>query len=104
MSFGLVLSTGFLLRVSLALSAALAAMGKFTGHLLPAPAFLFESVNCLLSAGAITLLFAMIFKVLPETEIAWSDVWIGAAVTSLLFTMGKMLTGLYPGRSTMASA
>lgn len=104
LSFGLVLGTGFLLAVSLALSTALAGAGRFMEHLLPAPAPLFESVNALLSFAAITLLFAMIFRVLPDTEIAWSDVWIGAAVTSLLFTIGKMLIGLYLGRSTIASA
>ena len=103
LSFGLVLGTGFLLLVSLALSAGLAVAGKFMGHLLPAPPFLFESANSLLSFGVITLLFAMIFKVLPDTEIAWGDVWIGAAVTSLLFTIGKLLIGLYLGRSTLAS-
>jgi membrane protein len=104
LSFGLVLGTGFLLLLSLALSAALAILGKFMGQVLPAPAFLFESVNSLLSFGVTTLLFAMIFKILPDTKVAWSDVWIGAAVTSLLFTTGKMLIGLYLGRSTMVSA
>jgi membrane protein len=104
LSFGLVVGTGFLLLVSLALSAALAAVGTFMGHLLPIPAFLLESVNFLLSFAVITLLFAMIFKVLPDTQIAWGDVWIGAAVTSLLFTFGKMLIGLYLGRSSVASA
>jgi membrane protein len=104
LSFGLVLGTGFLLLLSLALSAALAASEKFLGQLLPAPAFLLESGNFLLSFGAITLLFAMLFRVLPDTEIAWGDVWVGAAVTSLLFTIGKMLIGFYLGRSTLASA
>jgi membrane protein len=104
-SFGLVLATGFLLVVSLALSAGLEAVGKFMGHLLPDAAFvLYESINFLVSAAAITLLFAMIYKVLPDTEIAWSDVWIGAAVTSFLVTTGKLLIGLYLGRSTLASA
>jgi membrane protein len=103
-SFGLVLATGFLLLVSLALSAALGAMGKFMGHMLPAAAFLlFESLNFIVSVAVITLLFAMIYKVLPDTEIAWSDVWIGAAITALLFTVGKLLIGLYLGRSTVAS-
>ena len=104
LSFGLVLSTGFLLLVSLALSTTLAAAGKVVGDRLPAPAFLFEFMNTLLSFGAITLMLAMIFKVLPDTNIAWSDVWIGALVTSLLFTIGKTLIGMYLGRSTMASA
>ncbi len=104
LSFGLVLGTGFLLLVSLALSAALAAVGTFMGQLLPIAAFLLESVNFLLSFAVITLLFAMIFKVLPDTEVAWGDVWMGAAVTALLFTIGKMLIGLYLGKSSVASA
>ena len=98
------LGTGFLLLVSLTLSAVLAVAGRFVGHLLPAPAFLFESASSLLSFGIITVLFAMIFKVLPDTKIAWKDVWVGAAVTSFLFTFGKMLIGFYLGRSSLASA
>ena len=66
--------------------------------------FLLESVNFLLSLGVIALLLAMIFKYLPDTEIAWSDVWIGAAVASLLLTTGKALIGLYLARSTVVSA
>jgi len=73
-------------------------------QVLPVPAALVESANFLLSFGGITLLFAILFKVLPDTKIAWRDVWIGAAATSLLFTLGKMLIGLYLGRSTIASA
>jgi membrane protein len=103
-SFGLVLGTGFLLLVSLALSAALAVVGTFMGHLLPIPAFFLECLNFLLSFAVITLLFAMIFKILPDSQVAWGDVWIGAAVTSLLFTIGKMLIGLYLGKSSVASA
>ena len=104
LSFGLVLGTGFLLLASLVLSAALGAVGKFMGNLLPEPVFLLEMVNSLLSFGAIMLLLAAIFKFVPDTKIAWSDVWIGAAVASLLFTIGKALIGFYLGRSTVASA
>jgi membrane protein len=82
----------------------LAAVGELMEHLLPKPAFLLESVDFVLSFGAITLLLAMIFKFVPDTEIAWSDVWVGAAVASLLFTIGKALIGLYLVRSTVASA
>ncbi len=103
-SFGLVLCTGFLLMVSLVSSAAWGAAGKLTEHLLPKPVFLLESVDFFLSFGAITLLLAMIFKFLPDTKIAWSDVWAGAGVASLLFTIGKALIGLYLVRSTVASA
>ena len=104
LSFGLVLGTGFLLLVSLAFSAALAVAGRFVGYLLPAPAFLFDFASSLISFGIVTILFAMIFKLLPDTKIAWRDVWVGAAVTSLLFTLGKMLIGFYLGRSSLASA
>ncbi len=103
MSFGLVLGTGLLLILSLAVSAALHAMRSFMGLPLPGPIFL-ESVDFLFSFGAIALLLAMIFKYLPDTEVAWSDVWIGAAVASLLSTTGKTLMGLYLTRSTVASA
>ena len=105
LSFGLVFATGFLLLLSLALSAGLSAMGKFMGYMLPAGAYLlFEWTNFIVSFVVITLLFAMIYKVLPDTEITWSDVWIGAAATAFLFSLGKLLIGLYLGRSTMASA
>ena len=65
--------------------------------------FLLESVDFLLSFAVITLLLAMIFRLLPNTKIAWNDVWIGAAIASLLFTIGKVLIGLYLGGSAVAS-
>ena len=104
LSFGLVLGLGFLLIVSLVVSAALGAAGNFIAPLLPWPAFMLEAVNFLLSWGVIALLLAMIFKYLPDAAIAWSDVWIGAAVASLLLTTGKALMGLFLARSTVASA
>jgi len=104
LSFGLVLGLGFLLVVSLVVSAALGAVGDFIAPLLPWPVFLLESVNFLLSLGVIALLLAMIFKFLPDADIAWSDVWMGAAVASILLTTGKALIGLYLARSTVASA
>jgi membrane protein len=104
LSFGLVLGLGFLLLVSLLVSAALGAVRSFIAPLLPWHVFLLESVNFLLSLGVIALLLALIFKYLPDTKIAWSDVWIGAAVASLLLTTGKALIGLYLARSTVASA
>lgn len=103
-SFGMVLCTGFLLMASLVSSAALGAMGKLMKHLQPKPVLWLESIDFLLSFGAITLLLAMIFRFLPDAKIAWSDVWVGAAVASLLFTVGKSLIGLYLVRSTVASA
>jgi membrane protein len=103
-SFGLVLCTGFLLMLSLVASAAFGAPAKLMEQILRKPVFLVESVDFLLSFGAITLLLAMIFKFVPDTEVAWSDVWIGAALASLLFTIGKALVGFYLVRSTVASA
>ena len=104
LSFGLVLGLGFLLLVSLVVSAALGAVGSFIKPLLPWPVFSLELVNFLLSLGVIALLLAMIFKFLPEADIAWSDVWMGAAVASLLLTTGKALIGFYLAKSTVASA
>ena len=104
LSFGLVLGLGFLLLVSLVVSAALGAVGTFIAPLLPWPVFLLEAVNFFLSLGVIGVLLALIFKYLPDTEIGWSDVWIGAAVASLLLTTGKGLMGLYLAKSTVASA
>jgi len=104
LSFGMVLGIGFLLLVSLLLSALLAAVTKYLAGVLPIPAVLLESVDFLFSLFSITVLFAMTFKLLPNTKIAWSDVWIGAALTSLLFTAGKFVIGFYIGTSVSASA
>jgi membrane protein len=103
-SFCLVLGTGVLLLLSLVSSAALGAMGRYMGNLLPWPVFSLELGDFLLSFGVITLLLALIFRLLPDTDIAWNDVWIGAAIASLLFTTGKMLIGLYLGGSVATSA
>ena len=104
LSFAMVLGIGFLLLVSLVVSAGLAAAGTFLVGLLPAWEALLQAVNVGISFAVITLLFAMIYKVLPDTRVAWSDVWIGAAVTSLLFGLGKLGIGLYLGKSSVASA
>ncbi len=76
---------------------------KRLGHLLPAQETLWQWINFGVSFGVITLLFAMIFKVLPDVKIAWRDVWIGALLTALLFNVGKYLLGLYLGRSSVTS-
>ena len=104
LSFTLVVGIGFLLLVSLVLSAGLSALGKFMAGLLPAQAAIWQGVNFVVSFGVIALLFAMIFKVLPDVNIAWRDVWIGATLTALLFNLGKLLVGLYLGRSSVTSA
>ncbi len=104
LSFVAVLGTGFLLLVSLVLSSALAAFGKWFSGLLPLPEAVLETFNFLLSFVVVTGLFALIFKVLPDARIAWRDVWVGAALTSALFTIGKFAIGLYLGKSDVGSA
>lgn len=103
-SVAALLGTGFLLLVSLALSAALAAFGNWFGGWLPAPEMVLHGVELLISLAVITGLFAMIFKVLPDAQVAWSQVWIGAALTAVLFTIGKFAIGLYLGKSDVGSA
>jgi membrane protein len=101
-SFAMVLGVGFLLLVSLAINAWLAAMGTwFTGWL---PALVLQVVTTIFSWLIITALFAGIYKALPDVTIDWHDVVLGAAVTSLLFNLGKFAIGLYLGSSTVASA
>jgi membrane protein len=102
-SAAMVVGIGFLLLVSLVASAWLAALGKFFSRLLPLPAAALETANAVLSFVVVTFMFALIFKLLPDVTIAWRNVWTGAAVTAVLFTIGKSLIGLYLGRSTVAS-
>jgi membrane protein len=103
LSMTMVLGIGFLLLVSLMLSAGIAAVGAFFSGFLPGGAVVWQAVNVLLSFGVVALLFAAIYKVLPDVTISWSDVWIGAAVTALLFTVGKLLIGLYLGHASVGS-
>ena len=103
LSFTMVLGVGFLLLASLVISAALSALGQFVSATLPLANLWLQLINFFSSFLVITLLFAMIFKFLPEAEIAWKDVWLGAAVTSALFTLGKFVIGLYLGRSRVGS-
>jgi membrane protein len=101
-SFAMVLGVGFLLLVSLAINAGLAAMGTwFTGWL---PALMLQAASTVVSWIVITALFAGIYKALPDVTLEWRDVVLGAAVTSLLFNLGKFAIGLYLGSSTVASA
>jgi membrane protein len=106
LSFGMILTVAFLLLVSLAVSAALAAFGSALESFLPegVSAPLLQALNLVLSLAVITLLFAAIFKVLPDATVAWRDVWVGAAVTAVLFTVGKFLIGLYLGTSNPGEA
>ncbi|MBA2564761.1 MAG: YihY/virulence factor BrkB family protein [Gemmatimonadetes bacterium] len=104
LSFGLVVGIGFLLLVSLILSAALEAFNTYAESSLPEPPVVgWGFVNSGGSFILITLLFAMIYKILPDVIIPWRDVWLGAVVTSLLFTLGKYLIGLYLGNSSIGS-
>jgi membrane protein len=102
-SFTVVVGVGFLLLVSLAASAWLAAFGKFFSGLLPLPAAALQTANAILSFAVIGFMFAVIYRLLPDVRLAWRNVWVGAAVTALLFTLGKSLIGLYLGRSATAS-
>jgi membrane protein len=99
-----VMGTGFLLLVSLALTAALASVGKMFEGWLPAPQSVLHIANFAASFGVIALLFAMMFKLLPDAKVAWHDVWVGAALTSFLFSIGKFLIGMYLGKAEVGSA
>ena len=103
LSLSMVLGIGFLLLISLILSTTLTAVGTFFGGLVSHSATVLEITTFAVSFVVITLLFAMIYKLLPDARIAWSDVWVGAVLTALLFTLGKSLIGLYLGRSSIGS-
>jgi len=103
-ALGMILGIGFLLLVSLAISAWLAAAGKFFGGLMPIPEAVLHAITLVFSFAFITALFALIFKYLPDIRLEWRDVIFGAAVTSLLFSIGKFLIGLYLGKSSIGSA
>jgi membrane protein len=104
MSFGMVLAIGFLLLVSLVLSAAISAAGKYVGGMLPVPAGVLHLVNIVFSFVVIAALFALIYRFLPDDRIEWNDVAIGAIVTALLFTLGKFAIGIYLGKAGVGSA
>jgi membrane protein len=104
LSFGMVLGVGFLLLVSLIISAVLSAVGGWLQARLPGLAVTLPILDVLLSFAMTVLLFAMIYKYIPRETIAWRDVWVGAAVTAFLFAVGKSLIGLYLGRSSFSSA
>ena len=101
---GMLLGSGFLLTVSLIVSAAVAALGKSFGGLLPAPELLLHTADFVLSVGIVALLFAAMYRFLPNTRIEWHDVWFGAIVTSVLFNLGKLVLGLYIGKSAVGSS
>ncbi len=103
LSFAMVLGIGFLLLVSLVISAALTAVVTYFSNVLPGIDFIWRLINVILSFSITTVLFGLIFKVLPDAKLTWSDVLIGSAITSLLFSIGKFLLGQYLGNSSFGS-
>lgn len=103
LSFTMVLGIAFMLLVSLVISAALSAVGRVLAGSLPGGEALWQVVNFLLSLAVITGLFALIFKVVPDAKVSWRDASVGGFVTAVLFSIGKLLLGLYLGKSTVAS-
>jgi len=104
LSFAMVLGVGFLLMVSLLLDGIIAAAGTFIGSRIPGGEALWQTVELVVSFAVITLLFAMIFRFLPDVRVEWRDVWFGATFTSLLFVIGKFALGMYFGKSAVGSS
>ncbi len=103
LSFSAVLGIAFLLLVSLIISAALSGLDKYASGFLPGADFLWQILNTGVSFGFITLMFALMYKYLPDVRIQWSDVWVGAGITAALFTIGKFALGLYLGGGSFGS-
>lgn len=104
LSFGFILVVGFLLLVSLILTSAITFAAEWMGRISPGTEVLAHVFNFVISFGVITLLFGLMFKYLPDAKIAWRDVWLGAAITAALFTLGKFVLGLYLGKSSVSSS
>ena len=103
-SFAMVLGIGFLLLVSLVVTAVLSSLTGMLSSMFGDATFVAHAIDILVSFGFVTLLFALIYKFVPDVEIQWKDVWVGAALTSILFTIGKYLIGLYIGTSGVSSS
>ena len=103
LSFAMILVIGFLLLVSLVVTAGLSATQETIGNAFPFSEFILQIVNLSISIGVITVLFALMFKFLPDAKIAWRDVWLGAFVTAILFSIGKTAIGIYLGNSAVTS-
>jgi len=103
LSFGMVLVVGFLLLVSLIITTVLAAFGSYVEGLAPGVPVLMQVANFVIGFLVVTGLFALIFRFLPDAEVAWRDVWFGAFVTAALFTVGKYAIGLYLGKAGVAT-
>ncbi len=104
LSFVMVIGCGILLLLSVVVTAALAAAAEYVPRYLIAPAYILQVANFVISFIVTTLVFGIIYRVLPDARIAWEDVWIGSVVTSLLFTVGKSLIGIYLGHSGLGSS
>jgi membrane protein len=98
-SFGLVLFVGLLLILSMLLTTGLSVLDEFVAGLAPGMIYLFHVLNLVITLGLMTLLFAILFKFLPDIDISWREVWVGAAVTAILFLIGTYLIGFYMGRA-----
>jgi membrane protein len=103
LSFSMVLVIAFMLLVSLVVSAALAGLAGYLERILPIPSVALQALNFAVALAVTSLLFALMFKVLPDVEIRWKDVWIGGLVTALLFSVGRLLIGMYLGRGSVTS-
>ncbi len=104
LSFAMVLGVAFLLLVSLVLSAGLSALGRLFSSALPGGELLWQVLNFVFSFATVTGLFALIFKYVPDVKVRFGDVWLGALVTAFLFTLGKLLLGLYLGKASVGSS
>ena len=104
LSFSMVLGVGFLLLVTLVFDAVIASIGKYAGNRLPGGEALWQSLQLAVSFGVVTLLFALIFRFLPDIHIEWRDVRAGAFFTAFLFVVGKFALGLYLGKSAVGSS
>ena len=103
LSFGMVLGIGFILLVSLVLSAMVAGFSNYLHNVAPGLDSFSQVLSFVVSFGVTTLVFALIFKFVPDVKISWGDVWFGGIVTALLFSLGKVLIGLYLGNSSFGS-
>lgn len=105
LSFGMILSIGFLLIISLVVTSVISILGDWLTLQLPQLAvFIMQAINFIISFGIITILFAVIYKYLPDAKIRWKDVWSGAIMTSVLFSIGKLALGLYFAKADPTSA
>lgn len=103
-SFNILLAVGFLLVVSLAVSALLVALTSWWGGWFQGFEFILAILDFVVSVGVLTLCFALLFRFVPDTRVAWRDVWVGSALTAVLFSVGKVAIGFYLGKSSVGAA